>query len=200
MEYISDVDVYHNIDLNHLWIYDKLILSKKLGYLCGPSGIPVPTDAWYIVRPITNIHMMGKGAYRAFLTPTSCNIPDGYFWCEMFEGRHFSIDYFWGVQHLTVEGIKRTDRLDRFYKWTKIDFNFTLPDCLKEVAVVNKWLNIEMIDGNIIEAHMRFNDDFRNHNGSEIFPVWKDDPSFVVPGAEWYESKAADRLGFWVMS
>jgi hypothetical protein len=198
MDYISDSDVYPYIKEDHLWVYDKLILSKKLGYVCGPAGVRVPKADWYIVRPITNIRMMGKGAYRAYLTPNDDVIPDGYFWCEEFKGRHFSIDYYWGQQTLTVEGIKRSDRLDRFYKWEKVTFPYPLPQCLFDAATSNKWLNIEIIDGNIIEVHLRYNDDFRNHNCNEIFPVWKDEPDFKIDGATWYESAFGYRLGFWV--
>ena len=45
----------HNEDL---WIFDKLILAKKLGYVCGPIGVDVPEPGYYIVRPCVNI--MGR--------------------------------------------------------------------------------------------------------------------------------------------
>ena len=35
---IGDVDVFDSIFSDDLWCVDKLILSKKLGYKCGPAG------------------------------------------------------------------------------------------------------------------------------------------------------------------
>ena len=60
---IYDDEVWNSIELEDLWIYDKLILSKKLGHLCGPAGIDLPFTGTFIVKPITNILGMGKGAY-----------------------------------------------------------------------------------------------------------------------------------------
>ena len=57
-----------NTDIEDLWIYDKLILSKKMGYVCGPTGVDVPEDGFYIVRPVTNIVGLGIGAYEQYLT------------------------------------------------------------------------------------------------------------------------------------
>ena len=183
---IGDVDVFNNISLDDLWCVDKLILSKKLGYECGPAGIPPSVSGQYIVRPIVNLKMMGVGATKQYLDSDS--IPDGYFWCEMFTGRHLSFDYHWGKQTLAVEGFRSdTNRLDRFSRWTKIDEKFKLPEILQTVADRYSWFNVEVIGNNVIEVHFRYNDDFANHNANTIIPVWQD---------EFYSSPAGDRLGF----
>lgn len=200
MKFISDPDVWIQIDPNDLWIYDKLILAKKLGHLAGPAGIPVPAPNFYIVRPITNLRMMSRGAGKIWLTPETCDlVPDGYFWSECFEGRHISIDYNYGNQTLAVEGFRNGDRLDRFCRWKKIEYRYNLPDCLVSIAQKYEWLNIEMIGEKIIEVHTRFNDDFANHSGNEIIPVWNDKPFYKPHNAEWYPSAYGDRLGFWVL-
>jgi hypothetical protein len=69
MMYIDDKDVWATCPTDYLWIYDKLILARKSGYLAGPAGIAVPKPSWYIVRPITNIRMMSRGATKQWLTP-----------------------------------------------------------------------------------------------------------------------------------
>jgi hypothetical protein len=74
---IDDADVFDDIALDDLWCVDKLILSKKLGYNCGPAGMS-PTPGHYIVRPIMNLKMMSVGATIEYLDSDS--IPDGYFW------------------------------------------------------------------------------------------------------------------------
>ena len=52
---------------------DKLILSRKLKYNCGPVGLDVP-NGWYIVRPCVNMLGLGLGAQKVWLekeTPSS---------------------------------------------------------------------------------------------------------------------------------
>jgi hypothetical protein len=183
---LGDVDVWDAIAPGDLWCLDKLILSKKLGYMCGPAGIAPSTAGQYVVRPIMNLKMMSVGANIQYLESDS--IPDGYFWCEIFTGRHLSFDYNWGKQTLAVEGF-RTDplRLDRFSRWTTVDEDFELPDILQTVADKYKWFNVEVIGDKVIEVHFRYNDDFANHNANTIIPVWSD---------EFYASRAGDRLGF----
>lgn len=189
MDFISDPDVWSIIDPNDLWVYDKLILSKKLGYLCGPAGVSPPAENSYVVRPCVNFRMMGRGASIEVLSATdSDKVPDGYFWCEVFAGRHLSFDYNWGSQVLAVEGFKEdAKRLDRFSKWTKVEDKFILPSFLQDVAKRYKWMNIETIGSHIIEVHLRYNDDFSNHDSNTIIPVWKD---------KFYKSEFGDRLGF----
>jgi hypothetical protein len=183
---IGDIDVFDSIAADDLWCVDKLILSKKLGYECGPAGISPATPGQYVVRPIVNLKMMSVGATIQYLD--SDTIPDGYFWCEMFTGRHLSFDYHWGKQTLAVEGF-RTDplRLDRFSRWTKIEEDFKLPQILQTVADNYPWFNVEVIGDKVIEVHFRYNDDFANHDATTIIPVWRD---------EFYSSPAGDRLGF----
>jgi len=197
MKLINDSDVWINCPTEHLWIYDKLILAKKLNYSAGPAGICVPKASWYVVRPITNCRMMGLGAYRAWLVPDKDIIPDGYFWCEWFSGRHITIDYNFGQQGLTAEGIKFTNSLNRFSSWEKVNYPYKLPDCLQQIADVSEWLNIELIDGKIIEAHLRYNDDFSGHNGSIIWPVWADKKISQPPNTKFIENACGSRQGFW---
>jgi hypothetical protein len=197
MELINDSDVWTSCPTEHLWVYDKLILAKKLNYSAGPAGICVPKPDWYVVRPITNCRMMGLGAYRAWLVPDKDTIPDGYFWCEWFSGRHITIDYNFGQQGLTAEGIKFTDSLNRFSSWEKVNYPYKLPDCLQQVADASEWLNIELIDGKIIEVHLRYNDDFSGHNGSIIWPVWADKKISQPPNTKFIENACGSRQGFW---
>ena len=196
---VDDKDVWGKVHPDDLWIYDKLIVAKKAGYLAGPAGIPVPQAGWYIVRPITNIRMMGRGASRCWLTPELDNVPDGYFWSEIFAGDHISVDYHYGTQSTTVQGFRDSDRLDRFSKWTRVDVTIPFPKMLKNLHLMYKWINIEYVGGNIIEIHTRYNDDFSNHSSNTIIPVWKDAPMPQPENASWYESPSVDRLGFWVL-
>ena len=76
---VGDADVFDSIALEDLWCVDKLILAKKLGYVCGPAGIVPLHPGLYVVRPLMNLKMMSRGAKIQYLDTDS--IPDGYFWC-----------------------------------------------------------------------------------------------------------------------
>ena len=49
------------------WVYNKLELSEKLGYLCGPSTVPVPKTGKYVERPIINLSNMLRAIRRYLL-------------------------------------------------------------------------------------------------------------------------------------
>ena len=204
MNIIDDKDVWTKLPWSLLWVYDKLILSKKLGHLCGPAGVPVPEKNDYVVRPITNIHMMGKGARIQNLSPED-EIEPGYFWCEVFKGEHITVDYHYGQQKTTAKGYPRQDRLDRFDKWELIDKEMPFPERLgTDVCNYHRmhnldWTNIEYIGGKVIEVHFRYNDDFENHNGKVIYPVWKDEQLPQPKDSIWYDSPCGDRLGHWIV-
>jgi len=186
---MDDKDFWFTTDADDLWLFDKLILARKLGYSCGPAGVAPPVDSLYIVRPCVNYRMMAHGASFMHLSPSSHDqVPIGYFWCEIFKGRHLSFDYNYGKQVLAVEGFRDDPtRLDRFSRWEKVEDKFTLPPIIDEIARRYEWMNVEVIGDKIIEAHLRYNDDFSNHSANVIIPVWKD---------RFYESNCGDRLGF----
>lgn len=163
--------VWETIDPDELWAMDKLILSRKLGYLCGPIGQDVPKPDWYIVRPCVNMLGLGLGAQKTWIQEETVDLPVGYFWCEWFTGRHLSIDYHYGVQKLCVEGHKSDNTFTRWDKWVETDDVIPLPFELRTFAH-HEWLNVEYIGGKAIEIHFRNNTDFEG-NIKEFVPVWE---------------------------
>jgi hypothetical protein len=202
LQLIDDLDVWPHCPTDWLWVYDKLIVARKQNIQAGPAGIPVPCDGDYVVRPITNIRMMSRGASIQRLAQSNPDaVPDGYFWSEIVQGRHVSVDYHHGQQDLTVEGFRDdARRLDRFSCWAKISEVYALPEFLTGLGQIVPWINVEYIGGTAIEVHLRYNDDFRNHSGDMIYPVWKENPLPQPRGATWYPSAGGDRLGFWIMN
>jgi hypothetical protein len=186
---MDDIDCWNVVDPKYLWVTDKLLLAKMLGYNCGPAGLIPEQDGVYIVRPCVNYRMMSRGAQFMLLGPSyDDTVPDGFFWCEKFEGRHLSFDFHFGKQILAVEGFREDrDRLDRFSKWIKVDDQFDVPVVLQSIMHDNEWVNFEVIGDRVIEVHFRYNDDFAGHDSEEIIPVWKD---------QFYPSACGDRLGF----
>lgn len=179
----DDTDVWNDPSYLHredYWVFDKLILSKKLEYCCGPKGIDVPCPGEYIIRPCVNVLGMGRGAEIVWIDEGTESIPDGFFWCEVFKGRHLSIDYKDGEQILCVEGTKACDGdpLWKWKRWKRLDDVFVpFPHfIIDDLKGSYKYINIEMIDDRIIEIHLRSNPDFPIGEGyTEVIPVFDGD-------------------------
>lgn len=181
--------------------FNKLWLSDQLGYTCGPGCVDVPKPDHYMVRPVINLYGLGAGAEIKYLKD-GYGVPPGYFWCEVFWGEHITIDLEWqgGWKPVrTMLGIKHSET--KFAKWQRVERDVELPQLLDELAPVGK-INIEMIGGNLIEVHLRWNPD-PDHD--EIIPVHRGD-SLTAPSEEYKwiddEDDAASfapnhRLGFW---
>jgi hypothetical protein len=144
--------------------------------------------------------MMGRGTKKCWLElGDDDSVPDGYFWSEILTGDHISVDYHWGRPVLSVQGFKdNPDRFDRFNRWIRVQATHQLPTWLINLGATQEWINVEYIDGKAIEVHLRYNDDFRNHNADEIIPVWIGQDTTPPPNWSWYASTAQDRLGFWI--
>ena len=168
--------VWQNTNPNHLWALDKLIISRKLKYICGPTGIEVPKPGYYIVRPCVNAMGLGLGDQKMFIENNTDHLPLGYFWCEWFEGRHLSIDYHKGKVSLVVEGFKSEDTFTKWSKWEEIDdyeammYSIEFPEILKEFKDF-EWVNCEFIGNKLIEVHFRKNEDFQWEN-TVFIPVF----------------------------
>jgi hypothetical protein len=163
--------VWQTIDPDLIWVMDKLIVSRKMRYNCGPIGLDVPHPGFYIVRPCVNMMGLGLGAKKMWLEKDTCNLPYGYFWCEWFEGRHLSVDYFYGTQELCVEGHKSADTFTHWDDWTRTADVIPFPKILHGISYPYKWINCEFIGGKLIEVHLRHNEDFEG-NVNHFIPVW----------------------------
>ena len=180
-----------------LWIFDKLLLSRRLGYMCGPHGVPVPYPDTYICRPCVNFYGMGLGVEIKHIEDSTDYVMNpGTFWCEIFEGRHLSIDYHNGKQVLCVEGIYDEKKYPRFSKWKKVQDKVPMPEIVKKLKGKYEWINIETIGGNVIEIHLRRNPDFIGHNSDYVIPVWKWDRKQPNSKQIFVEAPAGNRLGF----
>jgi len=180
-----------------LWIYDKLVLSRKLNYICGPAGVPVPYPGEYIVRPITNIDGMGIGAKFVRLDQSTENVVEpGYFWCEVFKGTHLSVDYVNQRQKLCVEGIRpKHNPLYRWSQWKKSDDQVPFPKLLELLPYPK--INCEFVGGRLIEVHLRGNPDWE-HGSDTIFPVWEGQSTVPPRGMKFVEDDDYKRVGFFI--
>lgn len=184
----------------HNWIYDKLRIAQSQGFTSGPHGVMPPSFPVFS-KPITNLKGMGVGSrviasQKEMLTSST----PGHFWMPLLEGPHVSTDCAvvsgqvkW-LRHATgVPGPEGT-----FKYWT------LHADEMPEVATylktwVSKYMaaytgmmNFETIGGKIIEAHLRFADQWCDLNGKG----WIEAMVQLYTDGTWHYDKGPRRVGF----
>lgn len=171
--YILDSrEEWENIHSDDLWIYNKLILSRVLGYNCGPAGVSVPKPDLYIVRPSLNLMGMGRFSRFEYLEESTEHLHPSEFWCEIFYGQHLSVDFRNKESILVVEGKRKPeDPLYKWSKWEKIEKKVNFPSILEKLKGNYEYINCEFIENHLIEVHFRQNQDFRYKNTIAI-PIW----------------------------
>jgi len=173
---MDDLEAFELYPQYRHW-YNKLFLSNVFGYTCGSDTIP--SSGRWIIRPIQNLVGMGLGASIGHYSKGFA-IPMGNFYCEVFEGRHITMDYQYvdGIwcQGATFEGFRYNDSLVHFRRWLSVDYKFNLPLILQSIKVDN--INIEVIGGKIIEVHLRHNPDPIQYK--EYLPIWESIPESKI--------------------
>ena len=195
MYHLEGNDEWLNIHPSDLWVYNKLFLSRVLGYTCGPVGTTVPKPDFYIVRPSFNLLGMGRFSRKEWIETYTDHMHPSEFWCEIFEGEHLSVDFREKTPELVVRGTRNVD--DPYYKWKKwekIEKNVEFPEILHDLKGEYEYINCEFINGNLIEVHFRQNPDFR-YNNSVAIPVWDDEK---VENMTFIEDKDYLRKGFYI--
>jgi hypothetical protein len=189
---------WNNIHDDDLWVYNKLFLNRFLGHLCGPAGVPVPFSGYYIVRPSINLLGMGRFSRIEWIERNTEHLHPAEFWCEIFNGRHLSVDFYQKKSSLVVVGEKDIeDPLYKWKKWYKIEEDIEFPDVLNRIKGDYDWINCEFIDNKLIEVHFRRNPDFRYGNSVAI-PVWNEENIKEMENFRFIRDKDYLRKGFYV--
>jgi hypothetical protein len=148
------------------WIYNKLSLAECQGISCGPHGV-APDRFPVFSKPIFNLKGMGIGSAAI------CNAEEmaqayqpGHFWMELFSGDHVSTDC--AVVDGTVHWLRHASGIagegGTFECWTieagsrpKLEVKI-IHWVKSHMAGYTGMMNFESIGGGIIEAHLRFAD------------------------------------------
>ena len=89
--YEYDNRVYAQVPVADRWALNKLHLSERLGYVCGPIGVS-PPEGRFCLRPINSIRGLGAGGWFDVNIDYGAGevmpIIPGYFWTEWFTGDH----------------------------------------------------------------------------------------------------------------
>lgn len=196
--YLECNQEWKNIHSEDLWIYNKLFLSHALKYICGPTGTIVPKPNFYIVRPSFNLLGMGRYARIEWIENNTDEYHPAEFWCEIFTGRHLSVDFYKKKSKLVILGERDINSsLYKWKKWTKINEKIEFPSILNTLKGNYDWINCEFIDNKLIDVHFRQNPDFKYGNSIAI-PVWNDSEETEMIDFEFIEDSEYLRKGFYI--
>jgi hypothetical protein len=151
---------------DHRWVYDKLKIAMSQGLACGPHGVQ-PSTYPVFSKPMMNMKGMGIGSRIVQSAEDfDANYQPGHMWMEYLVGAHVSTDcavvrgrVAW-IRHCT--GDAAGDGM--FVRWTihaAVDphLHAYLADWIaRNLPDYTGMMNFETIGGRIIEAHLRFAD------------------------------------------
>jgi hypothetical protein len=173
----------------HRWVYDKMAVALSQGLDAAPHGV-MPSHYPVFSKPMINLRGMGAGSriiaseaeYRAAMTP-------GHFWCTLLSGPHVSSDAavidgrpvwwrhttgvtalggtfdYWHIHAEAMPGIE-----DWCNAWAS-----------EHLRGYTGMINVETIGARIIEAHLRFADQWPDLYG----PGWMEAVVDLYAGGHW---------------
>jgi hypothetical protein len=148
------------------WVYNKLAIAESQGFACGPHGIEPPAFPVFS-KPVFNMRGMGTGSrVMRNLTDYKTHQRPGHIWMTLLEGEHVSTDV------AVVDGEAKWWRhtMGLPLKGGMFDYWTVLAEPRPEIEeYCGDWLrrnlagytgmaNFETIGAKIIEAHLRFAD------------------------------------------
>jgi hypothetical protein len=173
----------------HRWVYDKLAVALSQNLDAAPHGVE-PLRFPVFSKPIVNLKGMGVGS-RVLRTVADYerHYAPGHFWMTLLDGRHVSSDVavvdgepsWWRhaigkpagegtFDYWTVHAEPDADIEARCGAWVQ-----------KNLAGYTGMLNLETIGGSIIEAHLRFADQWPDLYG----PGWVDALVGLYENRDW---------------
>jgi len=171
------------------WIYNKLAVALSQDLHAGPHGTPPPSFPVFS-KPIVNLKGMGVGS-RVLNSQADydTHYAPGHFWMTLLEGRHVSSDT------AVVRGEPRWWRHVTGKPAGEGTFDHWIIHAEPDDAIEKRcgaWieknlpgytgmLNLETIGGTIIEAHLRFADQWPDLYG----PGWVDALVELYERGEW---------------
>ena len=187
----------------HRWIYNKLLVCETQGLEHGPHGIP-PSRFPVFSKPIYNLRGMGVGGkvLRSREEYDREQAP-GHLWMPVLGGEHVSSDVavvdgtpvWW--RHAT--GLALGD--GTFDHWTVLAEPRPAIEayggewCRRHLRGYSGFANLETIDGTIIEAHLRFADQWVDLYG----PGWLESLVELYARGRWSFADSARRTGYSVV-
>ncbi len=187
----------------HRWVYDKLAIAHSQDLTAAPHGV-VPPFFPVFSKPIYNLKGMGVGmrTLHSIADYDSAYRP-GHFWSPLLDGEHVSSDLavvdgtplWW--RH--AKGVASGDGTFDYWE-VAAESDPSLEArcgawCRKHLQGYTGMLNLETIGGHIIEAHLRFADQWPDLYGKG----WVDAIVRLYASGLWSFDDSARRPGYSVV-
>jgi hypothetical protein len=188
---------------DHRWVYDKVAVALSQGLEAGPHGTPPPGFPVFS-KPIINLKGMGVGS-RVLNSAADYerHYTAGHMWMTLLAGQHISSDVavvggeprWWRhvtgkpgkegtFDYWTVRAEADPDIETRCGAWVR-----------RHLSGYTGMLNLETISGSIIEAHLRFADQWPDLYGAG----WVEALIRLYQNGEWEFADKDRRDGFSVV-
>lgn len=147
------------------FIYDKLSLAQLQNLDCAPLPI-IPTIFPVIVKPIINLYGMSRGLKKINNYEEFILIKDnGYFWEKYLDGAQYNYDIVIKngkiIDSFCYHSVPLNEGTFLYHQYIKKNIPSNIVNLIENLMEnYTGFMNIELIDGYIIEAHLRLNGDF----------------------------------------
>ena len=166
---VSDAEAWLEYP-DYQFIYNKLWIAQSQFLETGPMNV-YPNKYPVIFKPIINLIGMSRGIKIINSEEEyDLHLKDGFFWEEFLEGDHWCIDLILNEGKIIFySALLSHSDINGSFKYHESLPDFKLPEhiILWIDHFLNNYtgcLNLEIINGKIIEAHLRLNGDFHLYN------------------------------------
>jgi len=169
----DDADAWH-WNPGHRSIYNRLMVAESQGIECAPHGI-APARYPVFSKPLINLEGMGVGSRTLWNQQDyESHLSAGHMWMRLLSGEHVSSDA------AVIDGKAQDFRHARGLPLPGGLFDYWIVGAERRVALevyLTAWIelhlpgytgmvNVESIDGRIIEAHLRVTDQWPDLYGT----------------------------------
>jgi len=176
--YCKDYDAYNVLPPEHRWIFNKLEICERFGYVGGPCGVRMPKGT-YCIRPIINLNGMGQGGFtKKVITEEGTMIcKPGYVWTEWETGMRSWVEYLNDRVSSALIQVSWNEKIQQErYMELPADKAHPLPEQLQNIS---RYMLVEYLGNTVIDIGPRH----LSEDAKEI--VVKDyrkfDPTYEAP-------------------
>jgi len=199
----TDDELAYRLYPKYRWIFNKLLICETQGLENGPHGI-VPRHFPVFSKPIYNLRGMGSGGRIVeSADQLKAELQPGHMWMPLLVGEHVSTD----VVVSDGEALWWRHTIGKALEEGMFDYWEILGECQPEIEFYcGEWIrrrlkgymgcvNFETIGSKIIEAHLRFADQWPDLYG----PGWIEAVVELYANGRWPLLEASRRTGYSVV-
>jgi len=184
----------------HRWIYDKLAVALSQQLEAAPHGV-APQTFPVFSKPIYNLKGMGVGSRALYSAEDYAEAyRPGHFWSTLLEGEHVSSDValvdgapvWWRHASGVASGQGTFDHWEIQAAPAPAVEEWCGAWCRRHLKGYTGMLNLETIGGRIIEAHLRFADQWPDLYGAG----WVEAVIGLYAEGRWQFDDSARRTGY----